>query len=282
MPYGWERWMAGRWIAGPGINDALERANAINKKGISVLINYLGEGFTARTDVNDAVETYLKLIKEMERGWVKGDISVKPTQIGLSISYRLMMENYIKIIERAKRSGIFVWLDMEEPRHVPAVLRLYGEVGIHGGGICIQACLKRSLDDVKAVVREHGVVRLVKGAYGYKEGMGMINGRVEIDSNYLEIMEYLFNHSPNFMIATHDTLIIREALGLNRNHKRNVTYAMLNGINNRAAKDLAAKGEKVALYLPFGTRWIGYSYRRMREAGHLRLIVGSLFRSQQL
>ena len=282
IPYGFERWLAGRWIAGPDMDDALLRAEAINRKRILVLINYLGEDFARRADVEEAVDTYLILISEMAQRRIHGDISVKPTQIGLGISYGLMRKNYAMIIEKAKREGIFVWLDMEEPRHVSAVIRMYLHEGTKVGGRCIQSYLKRSLDDVKAIVKGNGTVRLVKGAYSYKEGAGMIEGKREIGSNYREIMRYLFDNSPRFMIATHDMSIVKEVLELNRRHKRNVTYAMLNGINNAAAKELAKRGEKMALYLPFGTRWISYSYRRLKEIGHLRLILNSLFRSQEI
>jgi proline dehydrogenase len=194
-----------------------------------------------------------------------------------------MRQNYLKIIEAAKMKGIFVWLDMEEPQRVPSVIRLYLEVARHvRGGICIQANLKRSLADVKTLVKANGVVRLVKGAYGNREDGGVIVGRDEVNRSYRGIMEYLFVHSSCFMIATHDTELVKDAMALNNRYRRNVSYAMLNGINNSAARELAAIGESVVLYLPFGTRWVGYSYRRLREAGHARLILSSLFRSQQL
>ena len=123
----------------------------------------------------------------MARSRMHGDISIKPTQLGLGLGYGLMRENYIRIVEKAKMSGIFVWLDMEEPRHVNATIRMYLEVGRHvRGGICIQSYLKRSLEDVKSITRKGGIVRLVKGAYAYREGSGMIKGRSGIDANYLD------------------------------------------------------------------------------------------------
>ncbi len=283
MPYGFEKRLAGRWIAGPLMDDALERAEAINAKGISVLINYLGEDFKRKLDVDEAVETYMRLITEMSKTRIKGDISVKPTQIGLSMGLKAMKDNYMKIAEHAKMNGIFVWLDMEESHDVGRVIDTYLDAHKHvGGGICIQSYLKRSMDDLKRITNAGGTVRLVKGAYSYKEGAGMIEGRTLVSLNYMDLMEYLFAHSDRFMIATHDRYIIEKALKLNKSAKRKVTYAMLNGIDNQYAKKLADSGETVALYLPFGTRWVGYSYRRLKEMGHIRLILHSLFRSQEL
>ena len=193
MPYSFEKWMAGRWIAGPGMEDALEKARQINRRGISVIVNYLGEEFTRKLDIEEAVETYLRLITEMSRDRIHGDVSVKPTQIGLSVSQELMRSNYMRIMEHAKMNGIFVWLDMEEPSTVQRAIDVYLDVGRHvRGGICIQAYLKRSLDDAKAITRKNGTVRLVKGAYTYREGSGMIRKRDEVSWNYFEIMRYLF------------------------------------------------------------------------------------------
>ena len=282
MPYGLERWLAGRWIAGPGIEDAIGLAEGANKRRVSVMINYLGEDFTRRADVQEAVDTYLSLMTRMAEGRINGAVSVKPSQIGLRISHVLMKQNYLKVMERARTNGLFVWLDMEEPRYVPAVIRMYLEVGRQGGGVCIQAYLKRSLDDAKRITRQGGTIRLVKGAYGYREGAGMIQGRDGIRSSYLGIMGYLFGHAKRFMVATHDGELIREGEKLGKRHRGKVTYAMLNGIDNPKAVRLAARGENVALYVPFGTRWVGYSHRRLKEIGHIRLIIRSLFRSQQL
>lgn len=283
MPYSLEKWMAGRWIAGPGMEDALEKARQINRGGISVIVNYLGEELTRKLDVEEAVETYLRLITDISKDRIHGDVSVKPTQIGLSIGQELMRSNYMRIMEHAKMCGIFVWLDMEGPDMVSRAIDVYLDVGRHvRGGICVQAYLKRSLDDARAITRKNGIVRLVKGAYTYREGGGMIRRRDEVGWNYFEIMRYLFEHSGSFTIATHDRTIVDGALELNRKRRRDVTYAMLNGIDNQYAKRLASSGEKTALYLPFGSRWVGYSYRRLREMGHIRLILSSLFRSQQL
>ena len=282
MPYSLEKWLAGRWIAGPKMDDAIALAKRMNKRGVSAMINYLGEDFTRKADVQEAVDAYLALITKMAENRVSGELSIKPTQIGLRVSYGLMKKNYIRIIERARMNGIFVWLDMEEPGYVPATIRAYLEVDKHvRGGICIQAYLKRSLGDAERITRHGGVIRLVKGAYGHGEG-GMMRGEREVRSNYIRIMRYLFGHADHFMIATHDTDIIEEARALERKSKRRASYAMLNGINNVYARKLAKAGESVSLYLPFGSRWIDYSYRRMKEVSHLGLIMGSLFRGQQL
>ena len=121
----------------------------------------------------------------------------------------------------------------------------------------------------------------MKGAY--KEGERIAYPtRKAVTANYLRLMSYIFRNSDEFMIATHDTDMIREALLLNRSYRRKVSYAMLNGIRNKYLVELAKMGNKTVVYIPFGERWLDYSVRRLREEGHLTLILRSLFQSQKL
>ena len=89
-------------------------------------------------------------------------------------------------------------------------------------------------------------------------------------------MLYLFKNARAFTLATHDSNMIENGLRLNKKYKKEVTYAMLNGIRNDYAKSLAERGERIAIYIPFGPKWIDYAYRRMRERGHVSLIMRSL------
>lgn len=280
--YAIERKVSGRWIAGPTISDAMALAKKANSKGISVLINYLGEDFVGSREVSDAIETYLRLLDEIEKERASADISVKPTQIGLKLGRMLMESNYTKVVDHAKARGIFVWLDMEEPGTVDKTIEMYLKSVKKGNvGICVQAYLKRSHIDLARIVRAGGIVRLVKGAYSLREGI-TFQSKSEIADNYRKMLRYLFEHSERFTVATHDPSIIDYAMELNHVHRRKVTYAMLNGINNKKALAIARKKEGIALYVPFGTRWIAYSYRRLKEGGHLSLILQSLMSNQTL
>ncbi|MDE1856509.1 MAG: proline dehydrogenase family protein [Candidatus Micrarchaeota archaeon] len=282
---GWallEKALAGRWIAGPRIKDAAERSARFNRLGIGTEINYLGEDFRTKAEVRDAVQTYFRLIDEIKRDRLDADISLKPTQLGLLISRRLAKDNYGRIVARARSRGIFVWLDMEDAEHVDDTISFYmAEVGRGNVGICVQAYLRRSAADIRGIVAMGGIIRLVKGAYSVK-GNGAFKTKPAVDRDYMALMEYLFKRSKKFMVATHDTKMIKAALRLNGHYNRDVTYAMLNGIRNRYAIALARSGHRVSLYVPFGSRWVDYSYRRLKEAGHLSLIIRSLFERQSV
>lgn len=277
-----ERLFAGRWIAGPGIDDAMAVARRFNKRGVSAIFNYLGEDLKDRRMVDDAVSVYSELIRRTGAAGVRASISAKPTQLGASISYSTFMKNYNRIVKLAKANGVFVWFDMESHGMVDTVIRAYrSDMKSKDTGICIQAYLTRSYDDALRLARTGAIIRLVKGAYKESPDVAY-QSREAVTANYMKIMEMLFRESRHFMIATHDLAIIERARKLNRRYKRNVEYAMLNGIRNPYAVSMASRGESVSVYVPFGRAWLNYSYRRLKEAGHLSLILKSVLENQAI
>ncbi len=267
---------AGRWIAGPNISDAMKRARELNELGVSAIINYMGEEFERESDCNDAVATCMQLAKAIKKKRLDASISVKITQMGLRIGRGIATRNYGKVVGFARKLGIFVWLDMESQDTVSDAIFIYlTQVKRSGVGIAMQAYLRRTEGDAALLVKKKAVIRLVKGAYKADKKTGFAK-REEVEQNYIKIMRYLFKKSQKFTIATHDSMLINEAIMLNRVHRRNVTYGMLNGIRNNYAAELAASGNKVALYVPFGSRWFDYSLRRMNEWSHVMLILRSL------
>ncbi len=267
---------AKRWIAGVRLEDAITRARELNKYGESVTINYLGEHVSDPRKVEKTVLVYEALLRRMHYEDIRGSISLKPTQLGLYISSSLFRRNYRRIASDAKRYGIFAWLDMEDGRYTDATIASY--LKIHreysNSGIAIQANLRRSSKDAEMIAGRRGVVRLVKGAY--KEDVSIAYGsRKEVDDAYIRIMRYLFMHSSGFTIATHDMAIIKIALALERKSDAEVSFSMLNGINNEYAKQLAKKS-KVDVYVPFGEEWLPYAVRRLRSISNIKRVLSSL------
>jgi len=271
-----EKIIAGKWIAGPKVEDAIARAAKLNELGEGAIVNYLGEEFTDTQQVADALSHYKDLVARIKSKRVHADISLKITQLGLRISYATALKNYHTIAGAARRAGIFVWLDMESSDTLEATIRAYSsELRLGGVGICLQAYLKRTESDMKKLVKKGAVIRLVKGAY--KEPVSRaFQTRQEVSENYERLMRYLFKNAEQFTIATHDDKLVEEARALNRSYQRRVTFAFLNGIRSKYAKAIADSGEQVSIYVPFGSKWIAYAYRRMREQGHASLILRSL------
>ncbi|MCL5106285.1 MAG: proline dehydrogenase family protein [Candidatus Marsarchaeota archaeon] len=276
-----EKTFAGTWIAGPNIEDAISEARKFNAVKIKSIINYLGEEFDKVENVDNAVEIYIAVIKEIRKRHIDSDISVKPTQLGMLINEKVFEANYRKILRVAKNYRIFIWLDMENAKYVGATIKAYLK-GINGknSGICIQAYLKRSMDDIKKIVAKKGTIRLVKGAYVENRDISY-NSWEKTTENYRRLLLYLFEKSNNFTIATHDLQLIKYAEHLNEKYNKTINFAMLKGIKNRTLT-LLAKKYPAYVYIPFGTAWLQYSIRRLREAGHLKLIFKSLLENQSI
>ncbi len=277
-----QRVLAGRWIAGPEINDAVLLSKKLNAANISAMINYLGEDLGDMALVADSVSTYLELLNAIKKNRLRASISIKPSQIGLATSYALAKMNYSIIARTARSCGVFTWLDMESYDTVDDTIRLYlTELKNGSAGICLQSCLKRSLIDAKRITRKGGAIRLVKGAYKEHKGVAF-STREETTKNYASIMKYLFKESENFIIASHDLDMINIAIRLGKSSGKRLQVAMLNGIRNRYASELALRRVNVSLYIPFGKAWFPYASRRLMEEGHISLIIKSLFERQDV
>ncbi|MDE1873510.1 MAG: proline dehydrogenase family protein [Candidatus Micrarchaeota archaeon] len=271
-----ERIFAGRWIAGAETGDAVRRAKRLNALGISAILNYIGEDLTDARDINDAVSTNLRLIAEIRKAKLNASVSLKLTALGLCLSRRAARKNYDRIVGAARRAGVFVWIDAESEDTIEDTIAIYeGQVRKHGVGITVQAYLRSSGKNLQRLAKRKAVVRLVKGAYS-ESGKIAFETRAQTTGNYRTLMHEAFANLKEFTIATHDSSLIDEAMLLNRSHRRKITYAMLNGIRNTYAARLAEQGYSVAIYVPFGTRWFGYSLRRLREESHLLLVLRSL------
>ncbi len=277
-----EKRIAGRWIAGPTVDDAIARGKKFKALGIGAIFNFLGEALTEKVDIEEATNTYLDIVKSIENGDKMFQVSVKPTQIGLSVSLEMAKNNLDKIVKAAIDKDLFTWIDMEESTLVDSTIELYrSQINTGKVGICLQAYLKRTIDDVKALSPEGGIFRLVKGAYTEDDKIAFKN-KSNINRNYVEILEYMFENTKMFMVASHDELMIEKAIELSEKTNKEVWYAMLNGIRNQYLIDLQKRGKQVYSYIPFGKKWIQYSVRRMQEAGHVSLLMKSILHGKKI
>lgn len=274
-----EKMIAGRWIAGEGISDALEVSEKLNRRNVGVVINYLGEDLRDSEKISKACNKYMLLISDISKAGINASIAVKPTQLGLTLGYKTASANYGKIVSAARRKKIFVWMDMEESRYTDLSIKLYLErVKSKNTGICIQSYLRRSEDDAAKLLLSGATIRLVKGAYREPPEIAFAQ-RKDATRNFSRIMGLLFRKSERFMVATHDRQLISRAISMSGKSDARVSFGMLNGIMNDYAYRLAEKHD-VQLYLPFGEEWVSYGYRRMRELRNSVLIAKSLLPSQ--
>ncbi len=261
------------------MEDALRRARAENERGVKEIINYLGEDLTDADDVKAAEKEYLELIRMFREKAINGCISVKPTQLGLSQGREYCLENLTGIARAVREAGSFMWLDMEGSKHTEDTIKLYESLLAKYSevGIAVQAYLKRSLGDVEALTIMGGRIRLVKGAYREPADIAYTR-KDDIDANYIKLMEYLFENGDEFAIATHDDRIIQRAVELNNKWNKKIEFQMLLGIRDELKQTLLKQGYGVSSYIPYGRKWLPYSFRRLREKKrNILLIIRSLF-----
>lgn len=270
--------VASQWISGETMEDALRSASLANKNGMGAILNKLGEHITVKTQVNQTITEYLTLVSSLRKSNVTGGLSIKPTQVGMSISKADCQNNLQRIIEKAAESLSFVWIDMESSEHTDDTFEVYLNLfeKYERLGVVIQANLKRTLSDMQLLLKNGAKIRLVKGAYR-ESSLNAYRTRSEVDKNYTKLMEILFEKSNEFAIATHDSKLIERAVQLSKDHDRKFEFQMLKGIRDELKPVLVKQGFSVAEYIPYGTNWLPYSIRRLKERKRNILLLGSSF-----
>ena len=261
-----------RWIAGYSNNDAMIEAKKSNHNGMSAILNYLGEGYVEKSQIDRSVTEYITLLDLLKSNDIRGSVSVKPTQIGLSVGYDKCLENFRKISEKAKQSGHFMWIDIESSIFVEDTLSIYLEIlrKNRDTGVAIQSYLKRSHSDLLHLMEHSANLRIVKGAYSEEKDKAYqsIN---EINQNFSTLMKLVLEESVYdgiVAIATHDSKLIQEALVLSwkgSERVKNLQFQLLKGIRDELKLQLVTNGYLVLEYIPYGEKWLQYSIRRIKE-----------------
>ncbi|MHB8546135.1 MAG: proline dehydrogenase family protein [Nitrosotalea sp.] len=270
--------IAKQWIAGDTMDDALKSAHQANMNGMNAILNKLGEHMTSKTQVSQTVSDYLTLVSNLRRSKITGGLSIKPTQVGLAISTKECISNLDTIIEKALKFQSFVWIDMESSEYTDATFKIYQTLfeKYERLGIVIQANLKRTRNDLDMLLKKGAKIRLVKGAY-HENSMNAYKTRHAVDENYRKLMNVLFEQGNEFAIATHDSKIIDLAIDLSKKHERKFEFQMLKGIRDELKPILIKSGFSVSEYIPYGTNWLPYSIRRLKERKRNILLLGSSF-----
>jgi proline dehydrogenase len=271
--------VAKRWVAGYSANEAVKSALYTNRHKMSAILNFLGEDITDSKLVDMTATEYLLLMDLMDKKKVDGCVTVKPTQLGLTIDYDICLQNFRRLAARARDLGQFIWLDMESVKYTEDTVAIYLELYKHYNmiGIAIQSYLRRSASDLLHIIECGGKVRLVKGAYRESEEHIFVTNE-EVNANYLKLMNMLFESDNNyFAIATHNSTLIAEATRMGEDKDTKFEFQMLKGIRDELKLELITKGFTVAEYIPYGSQWLPYSVRRIMERKrNLLLLARSL------
>ena len=268
--------IAKQWIAGDIVDDALVSAKDAYQSGRHAIINKLGEYHTSKKQITTTIDEYQKIINSFKKWKIRGAISVKPTQVGLSISQKECYRNFEKIIKKACNAHVFVWLDMESSEHTDETIEIYTTFfsKYERLGLALQANLMRTEDDLNNLLRIGAKIRLVKGAYREKASISF-KSKEDVDKNYVKLMRILFKKGNEFALASHDGKIILKAQNLSKKYPKKFEFQMLKGIRDELKLKLIKKKFVVSDYIPYGTNWLPYSIRRIKERKRNILLLGS-------
>ena len=279
------RKLAGRFIAGNTLDEALAACGKIQADGLFTTLDYLGENVRTLEEAANGRDHCLKQLHALKRVGLEPNISVKLTQLGLDLSEPACEANLEALVEAAAKLGGFVRIDMESSdytdRTIAMAMRLHR---IHQGvcGTVMQSYLYRTVKDVKALSMAGIRVRLCKGAYSEKASVAFPN-KLDVDRNFLSLTEDLIQFGKYPALATHDEKMIAGVKEFSKNQgtsKEKFEFQMLYGIRRDLQKRLVAEGYRVRIYVPYGEAWYPYFMRRLAERpANLVFILRNMLRS---
>ncbi len=282
---GLARKFASRFVAGESIEQGVEAARELARRGITASLDLLGESVSAEAEAIAARDQYLRMLDRMAASGAEVNVSVKLTQMGLDIAEELCVANMTSILEKAAALHGFVRLDMESSAYTEVTLeffrtRLFERFGANCG-VVIQSMLRRSERDIEDLVELKARVRLCKGAYLEPPAVAFPE-KADVDRNYVRLMERLLLVGNYPGIATHDEAIIahardfvrRQGIGADR-----FEFQMLYGVRRDLQQTLREAGHRLRVYIPFGTQWYPYLMRRLAERpANIAFFLGNIVR----
>lgn len=298
---GWgpSRRMAQRFVAGDELDQALAAARSLNQGGFSVTLDHLGENVANPDQADRAAQDYIEVLEAIESNGIGSGISMKLTQLGLTLDIEDCIERVLMIGSRARALNTFVRIDMEQSDVVGEtmqVLLAVSDNGLQNVGAVIQSYLYRSPQDTRALLERGIPIRLVKGAYDEPPEVAYVN-KEQVDQAFDQLTSLIIDRAlelgaapvsqdgripPITAIATHDDLRIdyaikgAEKLGLPRSA---LEFQFLYGIRTELQRSVLAQGYPVRIYVPYGTEWFPYFMRRLAERpANLWFFLSNLFR----
>ncbi|WP_049921439.1 proline dehydrogenase family protein [Halopiger djelfimassiliensis] len=259
--------IANRFVAGESPAEALDHARQLNQQNVKAIINLLGEHYDERPPARSDAAEYRSLANDIASSDLDACLSVKPSQLGLDLGDDVFREEVTEIVNAAAEHDVFVWIDMEDHTTTDVTLDTFEELAREhdgGVGVCVQANLKRTREDVERLADVPGKVRFVKGAYDEPSEVAYKKGE-RVDEAYRSLLEYAFEHfDGGIAVGSHDPEMIEYATSLHEEHGTDFEIQMLMGVRKDAQYDLADEYE-VWQYVPYGGRWKSYFFRRVME-----------------
>lgn len=280
------RSLASRYIAGEGLEDAIETLRGLADDGFPGIIDLLGEDVTSAEEARRVVEDYAAAARAVTEAGLDAYVSIKPTHLGLRISEELCGELYRGLLAHCAPLGRFVRVEMEDAGTTDATLRVYERLRTTSRevGIVLQSRLLRTPADIDRLAAGPVSVRMVKGIYLEPAEIAHVDPQ-PIRAAYLACARKLFERGARVSFATHDDRLASELTALVRERgipRECYEFQVLLGVREELWRKWREQGHIVRVYVPFGPQWRAYSTRRLRKNPELfRHVLRDLFRPRR-
>ena len=261
---------ARRFIAGETVEEAIAAARVIERDGLAVTLDLLGESVATAAEADTATRAYLAVIDAIAASGVGRNISLKLTQLGLTVDRATCVDNLRRILDAATAHAFFVRIDMENSPYTAVTLGVFETMWqqeYRNAGVVLQSCLPRSEEDATRMNELGARVRLVKGAYKEPRAIAY-QSKADVDAAFVRIMRALLADGTYPAIATHDPNMIDATRAFARERgidPARFEFQMLYGIRRDLQASLRREGYGVRVYVPFGREWFPYFMRRLGE-----------------
>jgi proline dehydrogenase len=261
---------ARRFIAGETVEEAIAAARHIQGSGLAITLDYLGESVASAAEADAATRAYVRIVQQIAASDIERNISLKLTQLGLTVDRATCVDNFRRILDAAQANGFFVRIDMEDSPFTSVTLDVFETMwqqGYRNAGVVLQSYLPRSEQDAARMNELGARVRLVKGAYKEPKDVAY-QAKADVDAAYIRIMRVLLRDGTYPAIATHDPAMLEATRAYAREQAiapDRFEFQMLYGIRRDLQTSLQRDGYRVRVYVPFGREWFPYFMRRLGE-----------------
>ncbi len=275
-----------KFMPGEHADDALVAGATIAASGRGLIFTQLGEAITSAAAAGAVRDHYLRFFDQIRAMRLPGQVSVKPTQLGLDLSIAECERHLLALAAKAEETGSALWLDMEDSSYVDRTLELYITLlrNHPSTGVALQAYLRRTPEDLSRLMPLKPVIRLVKGAYDEPKAVAFEKKR-DTDRAYYSLASTLLDGAREGVCApvfgTHDLALIAriaERAAVSDVGKDKYQIHMLYGIRDGAQRRLVTEGHVVKTLISYGAAWYRWYMRRLAERpANVLFVIKSLF-----
>jgi proline dehydrogenase len=276
-----------KFMPGESFDDMLVAAKATAAEGIGAVFTRLGENVKDLAEADAVARHYLEVIERIHAIKVDCEPSIKLTQLGLDIDREFAYGHLRALAASCHATGNYLWIDMEQSPYVDLTLtltkRLRGE--FPRIGVCLQAYLFRTREDLEDITSRGIGVRLVKGAYNEPASVAFPK-KSDVDANYYALAQVMLGAAARAagsraVFGTHDLQLIQsirthaQATGVK---PREFEIHMLYGIQKASQLRLSQDGTQVRVLIAYGDYWFPWYMRRLAERpANVWFVAKSLF-----